>query len=67
MTDPPEEHAAAAEGRFGGDCPRCCYVKFVRTERSLFLMCRRAAEVPALRRYPPQPVLRCPERVPRDS
>ena len=51
---------------FGGLCPGCLHALSVPTSKgSVFLQCGRAAEDPAYRRYPQQPVLRCAGWTPR--
>lgn len=58
-SDSPEPARASGPGA-GGLCPGCRHVKVVVSGRgSTFLLCRLAAEEPAFRKYPPQPVTFC--------
>ncbi len=46
---------------YGGLCMTCAHAVAVPSSRgSVFLQCRRELSDPAFRRYPLQPVLRCP-------
>ena len=40
-------------------CTTCRHVRVVRSSRSTFLLCRRAASDARYPKYPPQPVLAC--------
>ena len=42
-----------------GLCARCRYCQVVKSDRSVFYMCRRSLTDPKYRKYPPLPVLRC--------
>ncbi len=43
-----------------GLCRRCRHLRVVQSAKgSTFFLCRRSAEDPRFRRYPPIPVLRC--------
>jgi hypothetical protein len=47
-------------GPRGGLCPECAHVKLVPgSNGNTYLLCRLASSDPRLRRYPPQPVVRC--------
>jgi len=43
-----------------GLCARCVHRRLVRTRRSTFVLCGRAADDPRFVRYPRLPVLHCP-------
>lgn len=50
-----------ADPGFGGLCPGCAHVRFVRSGKgSTFLLCRKAETDPRYPKYPPQPVRSCP-------
>jgi hypothetical protein len=43
-----------------GLCATCLHCRVVKSDRSVFYMCRRSLTEPEYRKYPPLPVLRCP-------
>lgn len=43
-------------------CPRCAHARqIISGKGSQFLLCRQSQTDPRFPKYPPQPVLRCPE------
>lgn len=55
MTEGPERLALCA-----GLCASCRHAEILRSKRSAFLRCARAAADARFARYPPLPVLSCP-------
>lgn len=47
-----------------GLCSDCQHCRIVKSERSVFYMCRLALTNPEYRKYPPLPVLRCAGHTP---
>ncbi len=49
-----------ADVAHAGQCSTCKYLRVLRSRRSTFVHCGRAAEDPRFPRYPPLPVQVCP-------
>jgi hypothetical protein len=60
LPDPALPDPALSDPGAAGLCPRCAYVKRLRSDRgSTFLLCARSKDDPRFPKYPPQPVLAC--------